>query len=222
MSYWFFFSYARDDNKDKNWVRKVFNELEIEVSALVGVEEVGIFDKEDIPHGERWEKKIATALQTSRTFISLYSPTYFRREFCGKEWTVFHSRLELYRKETGEMPPLLLPVLWIPAELLLPTLPDSLAELAELQFAEGYYPERYMELGVRQLRINAKYRTSYQDLIFKLANKIVTTGRQYEKDGVYTLPKLSEIPPLKAVPSAFTHTGNAGGGKNSPRYVQII
>jgi TIR domain len=129
MSYWFFFSYARDDNKNKAYVRKFFDELEEEVRTLVGVGEVGFFDKEDIPHGAGWPEKLTTALQTSRTFISLFSPTYFSREFCGKEWTVFHSRLELYRKKTGEMPPLLLPVLWIPANLLLPTLPAPLTKL---------------------------------------------------------------------------------------------
>jgi hypothetical protein len=59
---------------------------------------------------------MSEALQSSRLMLSLYSPTYFTRLYCGKEWEVFRRREALYG---ATRPPgtygVILPLLWVPA-----------------------------------------------------------------------------------------------------------
>ena len=110
MDYRFFLSYAREDNTDKRkdqegklklFVQLFYEDLCREIRSKAGLlndEEVGFFDDAEIEPGEKWPEKLASALQQSRVFIGLYSPTYFKKEYCGKEWAVFSSRVGAYAK----------------------------------------------------------------------------------------------------------------------------
>jgi|RhiMetdeSRZDD1v2_1073273.scaffolds.fasta_scaffold86363_2 TIR domain-containing protein len=110
MDYRFFLSYAREDNTDMRkdqrgvlnpFVQLFYEDLCREIRSKVGLlkgEEVGFFDDAKIEPGEDWPEKLASALQQSHVFIGLYSPTYFKKEYCGKEWAVFTARVEAYAK----------------------------------------------------------------------------------------------------------------------------
>ena len=47
--------------------------------------------------------------------MALTSPRYFRRDYCRREWQVFHHRLLTYEQRWSTRAPSLLPVYWIAA-----------------------------------------------------------------------------------------------------------
>src|SRR5262245_23612491 len=117
MSYLFFLSYAHDDNKprsgtDDGLVKKFYLDLSDALRAKTGLpeNEIGFFDAEEIELGTKWSRELSEAIQTSRTFVSVFSPTYFRKPFCGQEWTVFNLRQQTYAKtlEAGVKEPRLM------------------------------------------------------------------------------------------------------------------
>jgi TIR domain-containing protein len=98
MSYVFFTSYARDNAKhppDAELLRRFITDLSAEVSQrMAGTpsSEVGFFDQSDIETGAMWSSELAEALGTSRLGLALYSPSYFNRQWCGKEFKVLLDR----------------------------------------------------------------------------------------------------------------------------------
>src|SRR5262245_35237999 len=92
--FFFYFSYAPMDMDSDPSPYCFFQDLRQEVCVLTGLQQTGFMDKEilqpsDFYLWERWELQIAEALSRSRVLVALYSPAYFRNEFCGKLWTVF-------------------------------------------------------------------------------------------------------------------------------------
>src|SRR5215470_171408 len=117
MSYLFFLSYAREDNKSDGLVRKFYEDLSKDIAGKIAASpnDVGFCDGAEIEPGAVWDQKIASALQQSSVFIAIYSPYYFQKIFCGKEWAVFKSRVDAYAKslpQGAEFPGLMFPVLW--------------------------------------------------------------------------------------------------------------
>ena len=115
-NYWFFLSYARLDRDP--YLKRFYEDLREAVRRLAGLEgeDIGFFDAEGIEPGAQWPETLVEALQASRVFVSVYSPTYFLKEYCGKEWQVFHSRVDAYRNASpagAEPPHSILPVLWV-------------------------------------------------------------------------------------------------------------
>src|SRR5262245_14693425 len=63
--------------------------------------------------GQRWSPRLVDNLSTAQVFIPIMTPAYFRGEGCGKEWTVFVSRLaNSDRMDSQESS--ILPLLWVP------------------------------------------------------------------------------------------------------------
>src|SRR5437660_4800530 len=122
--HWFFLSYARIDRD--NYLRRFVRLLSETIPRRTNVQlaNIGFFDGKDIEPGDQWTTALETGLQTSRVLIALYSPNYFERPYCGKEWTIFRSRLQGVTPAGGAPPPLIIPILWQPEKVLPPQLPD--------------------------------------------------------------------------------------------------
>src|SRR5262245_35136754 len=115
---YFFFSYAcaNAEGKADAYVSKFFNDLVFEIGQKAQppvVGEIGFRDWDTIVTGENWQQKLSNALSTCKVFVPLYSPMYFTREACGKEWCAFTERLAEHAKKSAdplELPPLIMPV----------------------------------------------------------------------------------------------------------------
>lgn len=220
--YLFFLSYARLD-RDK-YLKRFYNDLAQEVRTLTGIEQqhAGFFDAQDIEPGDEWPHKLAEGLQTSRVFVPLYSPTYFTREYCGKEWKVFRSRIDMHIEQpvlSVPRPSFILPVLWVPEDKLPNPLPYA---VTGIQYNHDDFGEAYAKAGLRQLMLLKKYRDKYHEFVGRFADKIITLGQSN------TAPPIQDLQPIKDICSAFHEEAIPVVGvpenkeTKGPRYVQFI
>lgn len=201
MPYDFFFSYTRG-NSDK-YLKRFIDDLSDELRQQRGYgknEVVGFFDQREIELGEKWDQTIVNALQESNVMVCIYSPGYFKSEYCGKEWQVFQQRLNIYLKQReagGEknptLPPVIKPIFWMDP------LPKDLDEVVNsLQRTEGDPADHLNKLGLREIiQQIGKYRSKYLVFIKKLATEIREAADKYK------LPQMNPLPALKDIPSAF-------------------
>ena len=86
-NYEYFISYAHKDNED-GFVDKFVERLKDnpELKELFGAKPRVFYDKSTIRGMDDWERKIRSALDTSRFMIVLLSPNYFQSEYCAKEF----------------------------------------------------------------------------------------------------------------------------------------
>ena len=218
---WFFISYARLDRDE--YLKRFYNDLCRTVRQLAGLSEeehIGFFDAEDIEPGEVWPERLAEGLRTSRLFVPLYSPTYFNREYCGKEWQVFRSRLDACAEASdGQRPPLILPVLWLPLDYLPKALPDA---ISEVQYTHDTFGNIYATEGLRYIMTLSKYHDEYQDFLGKFAKMLLQ--KVYE----HPLSPIEDLKPIKEIESAFHSqisqmlTPAQVSQNLGPRYVQFI
>jgi FxsC-like protein len=159
---YFFFSYAcaNAEGMADAYVSQFFDDLvfEIQQKAQPPVQgEVGFRDWDNIGTGDNLPQKLIDGLRTCKVFVPLYSPLYFTREACGKEWHAFAERLAEYAKSSAhshELPPLIMPVWWVPVDLQKYGLPASITSLKytydhlgqEYEFGEKYKDEGLLQL----------------------------------------------------------------------------
>lgn len=223
MDYFFFFSYAHAD--DNEYMRKFYQDLDGEVRQLTGAPatKIGFLDRQAIEHGSTWDAELEKGLRCCKVFVPMYSLSYFRAPYCGKEFAVFRDRLHSHLKNTGAAvsDSLILPVLWSPESNVLPQLPDL---INKIQYTHGGYPEAYAAEGVSQmLRLGvaptSKFHNEYWEFVRKLANAIDRASKNL------TLPALTTaLPSLDSYPSLFPQTQPVAvtPGGAGPRYVQFI
>ena len=159
---YFFFSYAcaNAQGKADTYVSQFFDDLvfEIQQKAQPPVSgEIGFRDWDSIGTGDNLPHKLIDGLRTCKVFVPLYSPLYFTREACGKEWHAFTQRLAVYAKRLAnaqELPPLIMPVWWVPVDLQEYGLPASIASLKYTYDHLGHdyeFGEKYKMEGLLQL-----------------------------------------------------------------------
>lgn len=197
IDYWFFLSYARDDRDD--YLKEFYNDLNTEVRRLSGgkIESSGFFDGESIDVGEEWPEELTAALSVSRAFVCVQSPTYFGREYCGKEWAIFRLRQSEYLRDKPpgtKLPPLIFPVLWVAARWMPKNLPDI---ITDIQFTHDDFGPEYKEKGLRGLKVLNRYKDNYNEFVMNFAAMIM------ERVDQYTLPRLQSVPDIKTIMSAF-------------------
>ncbi|HEX2209439.1 MAG TPA: TIR-like protein FxsC [Longimicrobium sp.] len=171
----FFFSYAREDHDQ--YLERFYEELSEEVRVRTGQNPPGFIDQQRIQVGEQWTQALFEALQTSRVLVAIYSPTYFGRPTCGREWGVFNLRQQAYReqfKRPDYTPPVILPVLWAPEENVEPVLP---AITSAVQYKHADFGETYATEGLRVLMRQSRHRDRRRAFIEALAEKIVDAAR---------------------------------------------
>ncbi|HKQ74050.1 MAG TPA: TIR-like protein FxsC [Blastocatellia bacterium] len=225
MSYLFFLSYAREDNKSDGLVRKFYEDLCKDIAGKIAAapEDVGFFDGAEIEPGEIWDEQLSLALQESSVFIAIYSPYYFQKKFCGKEWAVFRSRVEAYAKilpKGSEFPRLMFPVLWQSENYVLPRIP---AALSRVQYNHDDYGKAYAEQGLRVMLRNKKFRQQYDDFIPVLADNVIKAAERHKLSALPDLPPLEQVvetfPTLAAAQTPAAQPQSAGA---NPRYVKFI
>jgi FxsC-like protein len=243
MSYLFFLSYAREDNKLDGLVRKFYEDLCKDVAGKIAASpyDVGFFDGAEIEPGAIWDQKLASALQQSSVFIAIYSPYYFQKKFCGKEWAVFRSRVEAYAKslpQGADFPGLMFPVLWQKEDYVLPRIP---APLGKVQYKYDAYGRAYAEQGLRTMLRNKKFKQQYDDFISVLADDLIEAAQAHKMPALPDLPPLEQVAetfPAPAAATALIHAQGAQGPQGAqgaqgaqgqpevaganPRYVKFI
>lgn len=193
---YFFFSYARRDFD--SYLERFYRDLCDAIEAMAAEEEVGFQDLSAIEPGEDWEEQLASALQTSRTMLCIYSPWYFNRPYCGKEFRVFLERQPSVRFDeegAARNSTHIIPVLWLrKADLVRLGLPPAAVQY--IAYSVERHKEAYEERGLKG--ILKRRSAAYHDILEQLADQVV--NRSLEDP---PLPPLPARPSLRQVPSAF-------------------
>jgi FxsC-like protein len=184
----FFLSYARGD--DDEYVQKFFTDVSRELRRRGVLDEpVGFLDT-DMVVGTEWEPELEEALCTCRVFVAIYTPRYFSRENCGKEWQVFNERMRRYEEQSGERPQTLLPILWVPPAADLPE------EARRIQYLGGELGQAYAENGLFRILKVKRFEDEYEIFLAKLVDKMIERSRQWP------LPRAPRVG-MAEVPNAF-------------------
>jgi FxsC-like protein len=213
MAYEFFLSYTRANNDA--FLKMFFEELSKGIRDLRGLgkdAEVGFFDQQDLELGEQWDAAIVDALQTSRVFVAVTSPGYFKSEYCGKEWAVFRQRL--MASGVQPLPPLIKPVVWIPSKI------DTLSTAVtagQLTFGDPHAVQNTRGFKFLLKNLQAQQLT-FNELIDTLAQEICDAADAYH------LPPLNGVPQLSGAASAFTHAvaAPAPTTPTGPKHVRFV
>lgn len=169
---YFFLSYARGDDSDS--INRFYEDLCADVRDHAGLPrgtEVGFLDVHTIDLGAPWSARLTRYLAGCGTFLALVSPRYLRSEMCGREWSVFASRLAQHTAPGGEPPAALMPLLWLPPPVLPPV-------IEELQYHNELLPPAYRDKGLRQMIRLDRYRNEYVEFVDNLARQIVRTTEE--------------------------------------------
>lgn len=171
MPPYIFISYARNDEKSsgKSFSRFV-KDLARELSSLTGEDGDDLcFVDTGMNPGTNWPAALSDALHTARAFIAMYSPSYFKSEFCGKEWTVFSDRCRPPAGRGGYLP-LIIPVFWERVDLSKYSLDPRIAEIQYLRWDLG---SKYCTEGLRYMMLSRD--PECREFVRKLAILIVDT-----------------------------------------------
>src|SRR5271155_1157693 len=98
----FFFSYARANTAyepDRCDLKKFTDDLTYSVAQKMAISADGLcfLDDSSIEPGVNWSASLEHALKMSKVAVTLYSPSYFASEWCGKEFQVFLNRASALR-----------------------------------------------------------------------------------------------------------------------------
>jgi FxsC-like protein len=186
---YFFLSYAR--GTDDVWVEKFYRELCEELRRRSGVpaeEPVGFIDT-DIGVGTRWSDELEEALASCRVFLALYSPRYFSRENCGREWAYFTERVQRYEQQTGRHSNSIIPVVWVPLRNLPPV-------AREINYRDEDLGAVYSRKGLYGIIRVSRFQDDYQEFLGELASKIIDVADSHP------IPALEQVS-INGVASAF-------------------
>jgi TIR domain-containing protein len=188
----FFVSYARADVEYEAFrteMKTFVDELSARVATKLTrpIKDLAFFDSTTIEVGDVWPDELAEGLKTSHVGLALYTPNYFTRPWCGKEFQAFLNRRQAAQKASG-----IVPVLWTKCT----TLPKA---VEEYQYEDAAFPPEYVQVGMqRLLRLKAVYALQYDQAVEAVADRIVKSAADQSR-------RLSPMPSLDldALPSAW-------------------
>ncbi len=194
MSAWFFFSYARQDWDER--LEKFYKRLAKEVGKAkqLSEPEAGFFDQRSIEVGDVWDAKLREALRTTRVMIAICSPTYFTREYCGKEMQVCVERLPAGAQSTA-----IIPVMWDRPEA------SRHPALEKYQFTNKDLTDIYASEGLYYIMGLKKHDDDYEEFVMKLSRKIVEAGQNRP------LAQLAALRPFDQIQNPFAKTPQTSG-----------
>jgi FxsC-like protein len=191
MASWFFFSYARDDQNDS--LDKFYADLcqKIRLATRLNADEVGFLDQSDIKLGDKWNEKLAEALRTCKVMVSICSPNYFARPYCGKEFQVCFDRQASLAKTSTAM----FSVIW--------GMPDASVHrtMKRFQYTHRSLPPIYRKEGLQYMMDLTRHSDDYKEFVTRLAQAIVRAGTQHP------LPELKNLKSMDQVRNAFARNG---------------
>jgi hypothetical protein len=205
---YFFFSYARNDYD--GYLQRFYEDLCETVRQMAAEDGVGFQDISEIEPGEDWEEQLASALQSSHTMLCVYTPWYFKRPYCGKEFRVFLERqpnVEYDEQGAVRNSTHILPVLWLRKfDLERLGLPPAVVQY--IAYSVNKHKENYEERGLKNiLKLSSGRSKAYHDILEELADQVVNRSLQDPP-----LPPLPARPSLSRVPSAFDRAGPPQAG----------
>jgi FxsC-like protein len=166
---YFFLAYAH--TPEQSWVSKLFRDLSAEVlerTTRPTTVQVGFMDDSGIPLGGDWREEVASALATCKVFVPLYSPRYFTREECGREWHAFAQRILDHKARNLGNPTAIVPALWTPVDT------NELPEVArKIQMNNQSFIPEYGQEGFYTLIKNTFYAQAYTTAVQQLAKNII-------------------------------------------------
>jgi FxsC-like protein len=169
---YFFLGYAH--TPEHAWVNKLFQDLCAEImerTTLPTASQVGFMDDNAIRLGADWREEVGSALANCRVFVPLYSPRYFTREECGKEWHAFAQRVLDHRARQSGNPSAIVPAIWTPVD------PAEIPEVARrIQMNHQTLGSEYAREGFYTLIKNSLYTQSYVTAVQELAKSIITAA----------------------------------------------
>jgi FxsC-like protein len=196
---YFFLAYAH--TPEQSWVKKLYDDLSREIlerTTLPVTPNVGFMDTSAIPLGSDWRHELIRALARCRVFVPLYSPRYFTREECGKEWNAFAERILDHRTRYPGSPAAIVPALWTPVET------AEMPEVArKIQMDHADLGQEYALEGFYTLIKNKLYSNEYCTAVQQLAKHIIRAAetsqlRPFPLGGFGPLRNAFEMPGRKA------------------------
>ncbi|MGH3612612.1 MAG: TIR-like protein FxsC [Pseudonocardia sp.] len=149
--------------------------------------EIGFFDQQ-IPSGVDLKTLLSEALGSAEVFVPLYSPGYFAKSWPIREQEVFRRRLRAASAVAPDEH--IVPILWTP----FPSWEQTPSVARALSI--GANISEYGENGLRALCMLASYRRSYQLVLSRLADEIVTVAERSPL-GPSAAPDLDDVPGTK-------------------------
>jgi FxsC-like protein len=175
---YFFLSYAhksrggaRDEDESAYWVSQLFRDLCWSVRQLTRLPASvppGFMDT-GRRVGDDWPLAMVRALKICRTFVPLYSDSYFGDEYCGKEWNFFASRMSEPAAEEATI----VPAIWDPVE------PGRLPAAAWAPRFRYGGSEAYESRGLYRIMKVSRYRRQYDEAVGGLASSIVAAAERH-------------------------------------------
>ncbi len=197
MAYDFFFSYPR-----REWgafVERFYNDLHDAVRRRRGGDaDRGFRDRDDIQRGAEWDLSLRNALQSSRTIVALYCPTYFMRPVCLKELRFMQQRRQAFLAQdpaNAEKRSPIKPVSWIAPF-------DVPADLATLQYsteADEFFREDGLDSFMRTKSIRSG---RYPAFVETLARDIIATADQVDLPLLGRAPSFLDDEDISAPPAS--------------------
>lgn len=187
---YFFLSYASFDDRTA-YVLKFYEDLlgELELPKTGSRQQPAFRDVDSLLLGADWVRGLSRGVGSCRTMVSLYSPAYFRSEYCGKEWSAFAGRVSRYREETDVDPHALVPVIWEPVSpRLLPR------EVLALQYAEPSMGRTYLEQGLLYLMRSEPGGDQYWHVVKSIAKRVAFAANHF---ALPALPKSFDLSTVK-------------------------
>jgi len=199
MSYSFFFSYSsEDDRNSQGRVRWFFDRLYENLKVAHGRVDEPFFAPRGIEAGENWRESLQTALNSSGILICLQSPLYFDSKVCGQELEAFLQRRKRYKRDGGDPPDCVIPILWHP----LTRVPKALPNDFQGKKPSGDLTPFQMD-GLYQAILSDQTPGKERIVLYalNLAGRISNLIRKNTEERV--LPPLPVMPDLDVIPSAF-------------------
>lgn len=145
--------------------------------------EIGFFDQQ-IPPGADMKALLSKALGSAEVFVPLYSPGYFAKSWPMREQEVFRRRLLAASAAAPDEH--IVPILWTP----FPSWEQT--PIVARALSIGASNPDYGENGLRALCMLASYRRSYQLVLSRLADEIVTVAERFPL-GPSAAPDLNDV-----------------------------
>ncbi|WP_200308453.1 TIR-like protein FxsC [Streptomyces adelaidensis] len=139
----------------------------LDLPVTVSARQPTFRDVENIMLGDDWLLELSRAVGSCKAMVALYSPAYFRSQYCGKEWTHFAARVKRYQEMTSVQPRALVPVIWEPVpQRRMP------AEVKAMQYTEQGLGEDYLKYGLLQLMQSDPGGDAYRHVVAELADRV--------------------------------------------------
>jgi FxsC-like protein len=192
----FFFSYARKDHN--TYLNKFFNELKERVAQKGVLDdekgEVSFRDIDGIELGADWGETLSAYLARCLTMVAVYSPWYFARPYCGKEFRVFLDRQGNVTYDgdgCARGSEKIVPVLWERwADLARHEFPPAVTRF--IQVTAGKHEKLYKELGLLRIRSKHGRRGPFADILDGIADALIDQAKKSPLQPLANRPSLPQ------------------------------